>query len=755
MNRRSGSTGLVQAFVVGLLVAWCAAGAARAEPAPQDGEALQAAAAFPDEIRGTVTFNGCVVPPAKLAIRAVPLGVQTDDGYFFPPGRAAIRKARITATADPHVLAFSIRGLAARAPYQLGVSYPPNPCGKTFWRGPERGLVLTGTRPVRIEGFAAQTQVELLSRETDGFVGADELEFMDAALSPRVIRWRSLIPGVTGGQLQLSTEAFPQEGAVQTCDEPETGIFYRQAVPAAARGRWRTLDPLDFGPLLTPAGRDVEPIPGLTPISAAAHGLLLLGAPVYVRVVPMIGETVLCDARQHGIAGWAVAAKRPKGDYDVPDPGAELPLLAALGNQTYTPPYLGGSGQGHPKLGELAYRLIKQHTFPPLFPYQMTQQQYFSYGIGDPMGMMLLLTNAVKPGEVWTPVAGQPKWIHYFPKSSGDGGNFFSDFLSLGGNLITGTFTAFGEFADYMATLSKELKKSLAAAVVNIASVVPGVSEACGALQASPLNTSCEAIVQAGMEYGLASMGLPPSLPSWQELQDQGIEYLAAEVSTQIGDPGVLESFTEDILHDLVDHTLNQVAAGRPGLGKNMDWLTPYLGFDPAVWKLSVFNTDPTYHPQETYIRVKAGNGLFQEVNVHVPENWPPGGLLHIPVVLRPSKEGILAPLCRMDLFGTVTCEPKWWLQKPRCEWQASDGLGGYDWMSIPCQDWPDIYYRDAWVQQKLLTTQCVFIGGYSASNSGGLWLTNPNPPFTDAAYLPPLLPATWDGPTFISPTCP
>jgi hypothetical protein len=251
-------------------------------------------------------------------------------------------------------------------------------------------------------------------------------------------------------------------------------------------------------------------------------------------------------------------------------------------------------------------------------------------------------------------------------------------------------------------------------------------------------------------------MGLPPSLPNWQELQDQGIEYLAAEVSTQIGDPGLLENFTEQMLHDLVDHTLNQVAAGRPGIGPNMDWLTPYLGFEPAVWTVSVFNRDPSYHPQSTYIRVKAGNGLFQDINIHVPSQFPPGGLLRIPVVLQPATAGIYAPLCTLDRYGKIECKPVWWSKKPVCEWESSNGDATYTWMKADCSgwNWPGIYYRDAWIQQKLFPTACVFLGGMSASNSGNLWLTNPFPPFTDAAFLPPLLPASWDGTPYISPAC-
>ena len=263
MRRGGGNRFLVAASFISLVAACVSATSVHAGTARAGGEAetREAAAAFPDEIRGTVVFNGCVVDPAKVRIRAVPLGVRSRDGFVFPRWRSSIGTARIDATADAHVLKFSIRNLSSRTPYQIGISSPPNPCGTMFWRGPEQGLALTGSRAVKLEGFAAQTQLELFSRETGGFVGADELDFTDPGLSSRSLRWKTLIPGVTGGELQLSTEPFPRQGAFRTCDEPASGVFYRQEVPARPRGKWQALEPIDLGPLLVPAGRIADPSP--------------------------------------------------------------------------------------------------------------------------------------------------------------------------------------------------------------------------------------------------------------------------------------------------------------------------------------------------------------------------------------------------------------------------------------------------------------------------------------------------------------
>ena len=374
-----------------------------------------------------------------------------------------------------------------------------------------------------------------------------------------------------------------------------------------------------------------------------------------MRVVPFVGGEQACDTRQHGVAGWVIASKLPKGDFDLPGDPTELPLLIALNGQSYAPPqlfpanlYLGKqAAQGHPKPGELAYRVTKWHVLPPLLPYQMTTKQFFNYSISDPMGMMLLSCNMAKPGAALAPGS----WFAYVPKSKGGGsGGFFSGFSSVLGGLATGTWTALGEMANSLAEMTEQIKASLAKAVVNVATIVPGVSEACGALQ-SATGASCEAVVEAGMEYGLASMGLPPSLPNWEQLQNQGIEYLAAEVATQIGDPtGLSQQFTEQMLHDMVDSTLNKVSEGRPGLGATIDWLTPYLGYDPAVWTLSVFNSDPNYHPQSTYVRVKAGNGLYRGGHRPRAGAFPGGG--------RPADTGRAPAVDRRHRDSAVPLQP-------------------------------------------------------------------------------------------------
>lgn len=69
---------------------------------------------------------------------------------------------------------------------------------------------------------------------------------------------------------------------------------------------------------------------------------------------------------------------------------------------------------------------------------------------------------------------------------------------------------------------------------------------------------SCKAWLKAGLDAGLAALGIPPSLPDVNKLTDEGIAYLVQEGARQIGaecGPECQQILT-DALHDLKDQML-------------------------------------------------------------------------------------------------------------------------------------------------------------------------------------------------------
>lgn len=726
------------------------------------------APANPRVIVGTLTVNGCTADPTLAKVRAVPLGVGSSDGRSFTSdGQGRTRTAVLSRTRDPHVLTFSIKGLKANRLYRIGVAYPPNPCvtstdgrsGKIFWRGPKHGLVVSGGPAVSLEGFAARTQVEVQQPETGEWLGADDLQFDDPAAATRTLRWRSSIPGVIGAELQVSTEPFPTKGDFASCDEPETGIVARQTV--AVRGdplEDQYLEPVDFHQLLGESRTDgisreeagVGRFTEVTPPSDHARRLLMAGAPLYVRMIPHAADGPLCATREDGVAGWVMLAKIP-GAFDTPLEPTIVSKITPWAGHSYAPPYVGGPNQGHPSYGELGFKVIKNHKLPTLGDVKSGSILF------DPLGTELVLSGKFSPGSHLK----KNQWFVFAPPTGSSDGDFLSDFVSvvegLGsafGGLVTATVNFTGSFVDYLHNLTEQIKSTLSENVVNLASYVPGVGPLCDALASG--GASCESVVKAGLEYGMTSMGMPPSIPSWKALMDQGADYLAAEVASQIGDPtGLSEAFVKQKAKEIMVLTMGKVSAARGGKDPRYDWVIPYLGFEPAIWTISVQKTTAEDLGPNLFLRIPK-SPLYLGANVHVPAKFPGTNLLKIPVGLQPNTEAIPAPVCRENLYNifdpdhpiSCTAAPLP-TDKPTCwSWRLKSN-NQFGWVKWDCAsvNWVGIYYRDAWIAQEYKPTGCVPLSAVSYSLAGGLlWLLD-YPPFLAIATLPPQIKAKWNDP--------
>lgn len=279
--------------------------------------------------------------------------------------------------------------------------------------------------------------------------------------------------------------------------------------------------------------------------------------------------------------------------------------------------------------------------------------------------------------------------------------------------------------------------------MVEIASVLTGISELRN-------EVPCEEYVKEGIEYGLVSMGVPPSLPSWTELKDQGASYLATQVASATGDPtGIMADMTKEQLLDMVEETNEVQTANRGGNDPRYDWVVPYLGFEPPVWTISVKKNVEGDLPKNLVLRIKP-TPLFAGLNVRMPYRFPDEStLLKIPVVLPPNTSGIPAPRCTTNPYWETNCVPDPSLSEPLCIGQYVD-YQGLQSVALPCDavNHPGIYYREAWLQQRFYPTSCVLLNAVSYTDTGGIYLLL-QPPFKAAAALVPALSASWDGGLF------
>jgi hypothetical protein len=760
-------TGLVLAAVgASLALAGAALGASGAAAAPRaEHKAVERTEVLPAEIAGTARLLGCAPDPSQLRVVAEPLNFRLPGvGRFAPEPGGARHVARVATTGDPHVLSFSILGLRPNVLYRLGVMYPADLCGKVFWRGPFEGLVVAGAPPIALEGVAARTTVEVLQRGTDEWLGGDDLHFADAEAAQRRFRWRSTLDGVVGGELQVAIDAFPTEGAFGPCDEPEGGVVYRKQV-AASEHEWIDIGQLDFRAILSPRRAAGDGGGNVTRIDLRTYRRLVGGQPIYVRVVPQTPAGPACDAVDDGVSGWVLLGNASSETFAGGPPSVASKLVPGDGNE-YLPPYTGGDVQGHPTYAERAYKVIKDHTLPP-FP---------CVGIGgkiwaqaDPLGCMIVNAGWAEPGAVLK----KGPWFYYKPASSSGGGGFdpVGAFTNSFGNLVTAGYSALGLLLETASTTFNEIKQAVVKVVVKAIEAFPGGQALCNAI-ASKTPTSCASLVETGITVALTSAGIPPSIPNWEQLKQQGIKYVTSEIATEIANEtgGVLPpEVTQPALEEIANRALEAMTANRGGEGPQYDWVLPYAGFEPASLLVSVHKPAADVPPGNLVLGWPK-TPLYSGGYLDLPRVFPDDGELSIPIVLQPNLDGFNAPICLSSWYTDpqIQCLP---LLSPGaapiCRSQSNLGpdveKNPYKVYDCSHSNYPALYYRDRWVNERLdtvssctpvsVSTRQWSLTSGDPNNPFDLGVEYSTPPldwrFTVFASVKPRVHAVWNGATY------
>jgi hypothetical protein len=607
-------------------------------------------------ITGTLTFLGCTPDPEEFTLYGVPMIAQTerpdtatrdvDDDLDLP-----VIEGVLAATRDPHTLSVILPEVPVGLPHQLRiVAHPPNPCGRIFWEGPAQGIAFAG-QEVRLVGYAPQSSIEVLGTQFPGaprrgWVGADTIDVHGpAAEATRQFRWLTRVPNVTAGLVQVSTEEFPKQnvdGRVSCATAP--GVIHERMFPARS-GAWNMLPELNLAAIAARASTG--------PLRAQNHDLFAYGAPLYVRVVPVRGGALVCDSTEHGPLPWVVLANAAKtGErLRLPGgivPGPEPPSFVGLGaSSNYAPPWF----WNHPVGKETAYRVVHPHQIPPnIYDTSCCFLPLSPFCMGklacpmaqDPWAYEFAAKTDLQPGD--TIPAGLYVWFK--PGSKGfDLGDVFSGFVSI----VTGAIDALGFLVTQISNGYNEIKNAVAAVAVSAIS-------ATGLVNCEQSNL-CQELVQVALNTGLAAMGMPPSLPNWDALVDQGFEYMAAEVVSQAGAGGIpgAQELTKAAAKQLVEEVGRQMNEKRGGGGSLPKWLTLDLGYQPAVLTLMLTTMGKDIDPWFPNRMAISGNAAFLGAIVKIPAKtaWPSTfsslRALSIPVVLRPNLAGFDPP---SDAYG-------------------------------------------------------------------------------------------------------
>lgn len=102
--------------------------------------------------------------------------------------------------------------------------------------------------------------------------------------------------------------------------------------------------------------------------------------------------------------------------------------------------------------------------------------------------------------------------------------------------------------ADWVSEAYEWPKEQLVNAAATLIDQLPGVD----------CDAGCKDLLKKGLDAGLVAVGVPPSLPNADELMDEGLDYLAAEASTQIGCGDLCKEVLKEQIEQLGERLVDQ-----------------------------------------------------------------------------------------------------------------------------------------------------------------------------------------------------
>lgn len=139
-------------------------------------------------------------------------------------------------------------------------------------------------------------------------------------------------------------------------------------------------------------------------------------------------------------------------------------------------------------------------------------------------------------------------------------------------------------------------------------------------------------LVGMALDAALVSMGVPPSLPDFDRLVDQGADYLARKIAE---DAGIPEEASREVVKRLVEEARKTAAGGKGAL----NFLRPDPDYAFSWPRLVIQVTRPANSPADKenvkYVDIGDKAGLLSASSIAIPQ-LKPGESVTIPVILSP-----------------------------------------------------------------------------------------------------------------------
>ncbi len=609
---------------------------------------------FPGEITGTITLNGCSASDVRIQLRATPLVHDLREPKFNNRNsnhraRQGVRRTQVIRaeqTGDRSFV-FQFSGLRNADVYRIGIKtipapghrYPPNPCGDLIWEGLSASMALAGGPPLDISGTTTPGSLRVFNAPPDSaqrrwpgrwarrWSRAGAFDFTDPAGSTPQIRWTPP-PGVSQGMMQIALERFDRNLNDDNCAAPE-GQIYQGGVDISDLIEQRDgsyllpavdlseviVPPTGEGTIATELPQDALPedlpVLQLATVTEGEYQKILLGKPLYVRVVPVANNTPACNLSESGIPPWVILALIDALDITPAPPLVDDITIGAA------PFYLGPVIYNWPNHDHLCMRTTKSHELKSLF-----------------FGGTVLDSAAAK----WEGLSfGQTISANNFFcwKTSNDSGGF--DPIGAITEIVGGVLSPFEWVINGISGVWASVKKFAVNAVAD------GLNQL-----GIPCDPTCKSVLTTGLEIGMVAAGLPPSLPNFDELKQQGLDYIASQVASQTGLPNTVTDWAVNNGYKaLASEFTGQISKARESGFPGVDWAVWDGGIEPATLSLRVQRSALGLAPTALYI---PSNAVYSSSTVPLPkvfvdENGQPGAdYLNLNIALVPNLSGWQQP---------------------------------------------------------------------------------------------------------------
>ncbi len=504
-------------------------------------------------------------------------------------------------------------------------------CGKFLFEGPPTGILVPGSgEETRLQAFSIRSELEIeaYARGDRGleWAGADHLAITQLGENRRTLRFRTSLEQVTGGEIQVATEPFELVNrAGQACGSRPAGLVESQFF-SLERNEW-THVVVSFDDIVH---RLAATDPDLAPTRFDPQ------APLYVRAIPWSADGPRCNAAADGILPLVILADLSAVTNGAPP--SPFPEFVLSNVNFYQSPILEAwpkyalfdQGSGLTAFpGERCFRTVQDH--------KVFYSPFGGFGIPHPYFDAMVVQQGVAALGQTLPKGETFCLVFGGSSSSGFLGSVGAGFT----NAVTGVVDGLGNTVNLVAALYEEIKKSL---VNTVADVLVELVIDC--------DSNCRAALNFALETGLASMGLPPSLPDFEELKDKGVEYLAAQIASETGIPPSVSAKALDIATE----TASKLASQKPPSGGWPSWLVEDFGFRPAYVELRLNQKLPGTNataPFRNRISLKTSS-LYLGRSVRLPRQitTDPTKVLTIPIVLWPNTVGIPSIPWKKNLNG-------------------------------------------------------------------------------------------------------